>query len=236
MITILNPNEMKRCFFLLFIFSVLFYISCKKGTASTEAIEIMECDPPYQHSERVITPCLWDSCDIYIRAWKEAFLQANNMTEDFFNKHVFLHWARKVEPDKFRVVYDVEINEAYGTASDIFYIMQNGQYRSGNETKKLLLEEPGAISKVINRDDFHFKTFESARKAAMEQLNLNNLCIEGSTLTESGNFILHLNGKLALKPDKCIDVSVDVVNGVIKSSWVSCYPQTLKLSKTKVNL
>jgi len=182
----------------------------------------------------------------YLKIWKELFIQRNNLTGAFCDKHVEIEYSERSAPavgdwndgTSFGICYSIKIDWATAYVCDNFIInINNTLYPALNVPRNVYLNK-AEIEKVLNMQAFSseitkltldeklkFKSLEDAINFAIQQAKVSTL-----NLTTNGVFIDRTTGHISLQTveshyeiNKCIFVTLDLINGQINVVENVCY-------------
>ena len=206
---------MKRITLIVFLFTII--ISCEKHSTDL-------CDS--------------EECNTYFNIWKELIISRNQLSEDYFNNHIFPY---KTEIDNwndgksFRVEYKVKIDWAEANLSDQFIIWldpsTNGLYpskptpRSTNlsivQINSLLdiVAFSSSMHKIAKIDHLKYDSREDAIGVLQIASGVNNLG-HGEVAYENPSFnmvlghpFLKVSATINMNENKCLSGKIDLVTG-----------------------
>jgi hypothetical protein len=177
------------------------------------------------------TPCSDNDplCSEYLRIWKGFFLEQNNITEDFFDKHIVLYGTRFndwVQGASFNICYEVKIDWAIVYVCDQFPVkIKNGSYlfptlpRDIYLTKENIATTIGesytsSITKVLNTEILKFSSMNSAVNFLTGKANVDTLCPNRISLNgQTGELILECSAEYDFSKNECITASIGLIYG-----------------------
>lgn len=221
---ILNSNNMKKVLLVVFLFSTI--ISCEKP-----ALDL--CDS--------------EECNTYFNIWKELIISRNQLSEVYFNDHIFPY---KTEIDNwndgksFRVDYKVKIDWAEANLSDQFIIWldpsTDGLYpskptpRSTNLSKSQInslldiFAFSSSIHKIAKIDHLKYNSREEAIEVLRDSSGVNNLG-SGEVTYENPSFniglghpFLKVSATINMNENKCLSGKINLVTGVTEVREQPC--------------
>jgi len=183
--------------------------------------------------------CIDESCIKYMEIWKDLFIQMNALPGNYYCRHIELatsgigEWNDGIS---FGVCYSVKIDWATAFTCDSFIIYINNDLYPALDAPRNVYLEKTSIEKVVNMRAFSsgitkltpdeklkFNSLEDAMNFAIKQANVN-------TLSLSRIFIDRNSGHISLDAveshdeiNKCIFVTLDLINGQTKVVEGACY-------------
>ena len=191
--------------------------------------------------------CDSEECNTYFNIWKELIISRNQLTEDYFNNHIFPY---KTEIDSwndgksFRVEYKVKIGWAEANLSDQFIVWLDpsttGLYpskptpRSTNLSKiqiNSLLDIfafSSSIHKIAKIDHLKYNSREEAIEVLRDSSGVNNLGY-GEVAYENPSFniilghpFLKVSATINMNENKCMSGKIDLVTGEVEVREQPC--------------
>jgi hypothetical protein len=191
--------------------------------------------------------CQDGTCDNYLKVWKELFISRNNMTEGYFNEHIFPYNTRLdvyVDGKTFHVEYTIKINWAEAKLWDSFIYWldpsTSGLYpslplpRSTNLSAgqiNILVDHLGfgsTIHKIEVIDQLKYASLEDAKKvlndaSGIDQLKDWKVIYKYELPTDGPNRpLLTSRATLNDKENKCMSCTLDLVTGETEVIYVPC--------------
>ena len=206
---------MKRAILIVFLFTIIF--SCEK---------------------QVKDLCGSEECNTYFNIWKELIISRNQLSEIYFNDHIFPY---KTEIDSwndgksFRVEYKVKIDWAEANLSDQFIVWldpsTDGLYpskptpRSTNLSKNQInslldiFAFSSSIHKIAKIDHLKYDLREEAIEVLQVASGVNNLG-RGEVTYENPGFnidlghpFLKVSATINMSENKCLSGKINLVTG-----------------------
>lgn len=181
--------------------------------------------------------CTSDTCENYFTIWKELFISNNQLTEDYFDKHIFpcltiLHrWNSGIS---FRISYQIKIDWAEVWVQDKFIIwIDPAELYSPYLPRDTLLSKDqiemavsgsafsSKIKKVEPIDHLKFPTLENALDTLISVAETDTLCSKGISFS-NGHPYLEANAYLNLKENRCIYTEMNLVTGEMEIRYDLC--------------
>lgn len=185
--------------------------------------------------------CQSDTCFKYQAIWKELFLEKNNLSQNYFDKHIISSYSRIDQWDEgvsFRIYYKVVIDWAVAYCGDDFII----KIKKGNilhptlSLPRDILLSKDDIRLAINNNAFSSSMLQlsndetlqfGSNKAAMDKLisdsNLNTLCFNEIRMGPGGHMMLEAGAQYENKANSCVEGYIDLINGETTFNDVPCY-------------
>jgi hypothetical protein len=211
---ILKSTDMRKIIIVVFIFTIIF--SCEKSTDFCESGE----------------------CQKYFKIWKDIFISRNQLSESYFNDHVFPYrtdidsWN---DGKSFRVEYKIKIDWAEANLSDQFIIWidpsttglypsiptPRSTYLSKDQIAKLfdIFAFNSSIHKVAEIDHLLY----SSRKDAIQVLETSSgvgglgsgeVYYQNPSFNEDlGHPLLRVTATINRNENKCLSCNIDLVTG-----------------------
>lgn len=220
---------MNRIFIMVTIFSFLAGFSCKKATR-------VECPQESAYGDFMPTPqteiCSDQACGVYIAIWKEAFLEKNNMTEEYFNRHIkitrtFLTKQDAQFPNKLFAI-DIQASIGWASAGKFTYsfpvlVTQKDANHPGvdmplntnlnREQIQLIIDSAAYSSNILKFnpvESLSVGSYSQAINRMESKANVNRFCHSGAYINAEGNLAYSAS---AFIPDegRCINTDIDLV-------------------------
>ena len=185
--------------------------------------------------------CMSDTCSKYQAIWKELFVEKNNLSQNYFDKHITPSYSRIDQWDEgvsFRICYKVTIGWAVVYRCDVFIIKikkDNHLFPAINLPRDILLSKDD-IRLALNTNAFsslmlHLSGDETllfnSNLSAMDKLisdsNLNTLCFKEIRINDSGHMVLEAGAQYVNKENSCVEGYIDLINGETTFADVPCY-------------
>ena len=192
--------------------------------------------------------CESDNCTKYLDIWEELFIVRNQLTQDYFNKHIKATYSEIDswnDGQSFRVEYEVKIDWAEVTLSDQFIIWidpsTEGLYPSLQLPRSTWLNKSqinsaldlfafsSSIYNVAMVDHLKYSSRKEAKTILEEASGINNL-EDGEIYYESPSFnecpghpFLRIRDEIDRSKNKCISCKLDLVNGENEINNVPCW-------------
>ena len=182
----------------------------------------------------------------YLEMWKELFMERNNLTGAFCSQHIKIEYSERSVPavgdwndgTSFGICYSVNIDWATAYVCDNFIVYINNTlypaldvprnvYLNKTEIEKVLNIQAysSEINKLTSDRKLKFKSLEDALNFAIKEAKVKTL-----HLTAKGVFIDRKTGHISLEAveshyeiNKCIFVTLDLINGKTKIEESVCY-------------
>ncbi len=199
------------------------------------------CDASELYQECYGELCTSDTCENYFTIWKELFISNNQMTEDYFDNHIFpcmtiLHkWNSGIS---FRISYQIIIDWVEAWVQDDFIILidsAENHFPHLDLPRDTLLSKDqiemavsgGAFSSRMHKvepiDHLKFPTLQNALDTLISTAGVDTLCSRSiyyeshsKNSPSNGHPYLEANAFLNLKENQCIYTDIDLVTGEIK--------------------
>ena len=182
--------------------------------------------------------CESENCTKYLQIWEELFIARNDMTRDYFNKHITATYSTIDswnDGQSFRVEYKVKIDWAEATLADQFIIFispsTDGLYPSlqlprGTWLTKTQINSAldlfafsSQIYKVAMVEHLKYATKKEAQQLLETESGIANL-EEGSIWYDSPSFnecqghpFLNIRDEIDRSKNECISCKLDLVTG-----------------------
>ena len=175
--------------------------------------------------------CTDDVCIKYLEVWKDLFVKKNKLTECYLYRHIELDKSSVgdwIEGTSITICYSVKVDWAVAYNCDQFIIkikegntlfpalnVPRGDYLTKGDIEKIIDFEAFAseIIKLSPSEKLKFKTMDDAIDFAIRKANVN-------TLDLTRIFIDKATGHISLEAveshyeiNKCIFVTLDLING-----------------------
>lgn len=219
-----RKRKMKRS--ILFIMCILLIIGCTKWKLEKKDL------------------CNSTLCNQYYDVWKNIFLSSNNMSEEYFKKHVFPYHTEIAtwnSGESFRKSYQIKIDWFICTLSDQFIVktsettypaltITRGDYLTESEIIQVLSAYAFSSSMNVVESDEHLK-YSSYKKA------VNDICCDHDKITSAskiryfekkpvftpnGHPYLIFGGIHDQQENKCFEGKLDLITGECDVSDCNC--------------
>jgi hypothetical protein len=233
---------MRNIYFKTFFFLTTIFLSCDKEKQVQKVSCTQRGEYDYLNNYVIDSLCTEKLCLDYQDIWKQLFLEKNNLTEAYFNKHVELcesnihDWNEGVS---FSICYKIKIDWAIAYHCDQFIIKikaENNYYPALNLPRNSYLTKESikvAISghafssdiiKLSNMEALKFNSMEKALKYLINKAEVSTLCTNGVFINEStGNLMLEATGQYENEVNKCIQGQIDLMNTEVYISESPCF-------------
>lgn len=178
-------------------------------------------------------------CNEYLNIWKEFFINRNNLTEDFFNKHITLYGTSFSEWNEgitFYICYEVKVDWAIvyqcdkfpvkiKSGSNLFSSLPRDTFLTKENIKTTIGEShTSQIAKIPNSDKLKFSSMEDAVNFLIEKARVNTLCPNRISINEqTGEYILECSAEYDFSKNECVAAKVGLINGESAINDVPCY-------------
>ncbi|NTW33500.1 MAG: hypothetical protein HGB12_12910 [Bacteroidetes bacterium] len=185
-------------------------------------------------------------CNQYYEVWKNIFLNRNNMTKEYFDKHI-IPFSSEISTwnsgESFRVRYQVNIDWMICKLNDPFIIktseitypsltIPRGVYLTEFEINQAI--SASAFSSSINVigsiEHLKYSSKRNALRAIRDKAGNNKIDFENyryyeltSAFTPNGHPYMQGNGIIDKKENKCIDGTIDLVTGDCVINECACW-------------
>lgn len=197
--------------------------------------------------------CESDNCDKYLDIWKDLFISRNNMTSEYFDKHITPAYSTIDswnDGQSFRVEYKVKIDWAETTLADQFIVWispsTEGLYPSLQLPRNAWLNKTqinsaldlfafsSQIYKVAMVEHLKYSTRNEAKELLETESGINNL-EDGEIYYESPSFneclghpFYRIRDEIDKSKNECISCTLDLVTGDADIRNVPCVLYTYK--------
>jgi len=217
---------------LIFLFWTSFISSCN----DEKQIKNVTCTPSaeYAYLDKYVmgTPCTDSLCVAYQNIWKQLFMEKNDLTEGYFNKHIELFGSEISDWNdgtSFGICYKVKVDWAIAYNCDQFIIkikegnniypslnLPRGTYLTKGNVKTVIHAQAFSsdITKLSNSEILKFNSFDNALTFLTNKAGANKLCSREISVDDStGGLILECWAQYENEDNKCIDAKIDLING-----------------------
>jgi len=235
---------MKRIVFVISIFCL--FQTCTKDNSNQLKCDCSKGNPPL---EPIYCPgqlCQSDSCQTYFGIWKELFLSKNQMSQEYFDNHIILcsstiqNWN---DGASFEIYYKVKIGWVDYRLYDQFIIYIASNIYPGLNVPRYVLLSKSQIDTVLNGNYFgsqlgkitpvnelKFPSEVDAMNALIRASNVDTFCIGSVSFQQrsfdkytAGHPYFIASGVLNWNENKCIEGSIDLINGETYVNENTCY-------------
>ena len=191
--------------------------------------------------------CDSDSCNTYLKIWKELLISRNNLTESFFNEHIF-PYSTEIDSwndgKSFRVEYKVKIDWAEADLNDQFIIWLDpsttGLYPSIPAPRSTYLAKEqinkmadifafgSSLYDIAMIDNLKYSSLDDAIQelktaASVNQLNPGQVYFEQPNIHGStGHPFLKSGATISQSENKCLSCKIDLATGETEVKQVPC--------------
>jgi len=191
--------------------------------------------------------CDSDSCNTYLKIWKELLISRNHLTETFFNEHIFPYnttidsWN---DGKSFRVEYKVKIDWAEANLSDQFIIWldpstsglvpsipaSRSSYLTKDQINKMadIFAFGSSLHDVAMIDNLKYSNIDDAIQvlktaASVNQLYPGQVYFEEPNIHGSlGHPFLKSGATISQSENKCLSCKIDLATGETEVKQVPC--------------
>lgn len=189
--------------------------------------------------------CVTDQCNNYFEVWKDYFLSVNNMSETYFDAHIF-PYASFVESwesgESFKIRYKVKIEWLEVDVRDEFMIridphetkfpqleLPLGQYLFDDQVAKVLnsFAFNSKVTRIASVESLNFSSEKNALRALRDAANDQDLEFRRYEFKDarlnfhpSGNPYMY--GLVEKQDDVCACGEIDLVTGQGKPYYCGC--------------
>ena len=230
-----------------FIFTLLVSItSCNWYSEGNDELRMTSCVQlglyDYLEYDWPDSICTTELCTIYTAIWKELFIKRNNMTEEYFSKHITIKSTETTPPEReevrFSICYQLQNDWAIALGGDAFLIkiaeddddypeigLPKGTFLT-QEQIEAAIDHRGfdsRIKKVPKTGPLKYSSMNEALDTLIEAASVETLCF-------TRVFISHTLGTLTLEAyamyedeyNVCIEATIDLITGQTYVIDVSC--------------
>lgn len=191
--------------------------------------------------------CDSDTCNSYFKIWKDLFIARNQLTEEYFNAHIFPYsttidtWN---DGKSFMVEYKIKIDWAESKLNDQFIIwldpstsglfpsvpMPRNTYLLKDQINKLIdkLAFSSSIHKIAMIDQLKYASLKEALQVLKTASGVDQLD-EGQVYFEEPSFqiclghpFLRSGATINRSENKCMSCQIDLVSGVTEVRQQPC--------------
>jgi hypothetical protein len=232
-----------------FVIGILFLGSC---TITEYTTRKCDCSHYAMQTDEIVCSGLFgtsDTCLNYFNVWKQLFLFRNNMTEDYFNAHIFpcsTSLGKWNDGISFGISYKVKIDWVETILYDSFPVFLNsstaGLYPSISVPRTTLLTKD-QINSLIDASAFSAQMFtvasvntlkynsrQNAFKALIKAAKTDTLCTgailyknANKTNSTNGHPYFQASGDINWDKNQCITGLIDLVTGETTITPGYCY-------------
>lgn len=210
--------------------------SCTKEPETIDENSMTECNldlvNEYVIDYSIGQTCDSELCENYLNIWEEIFIEKNNLSQAFFDEHIFIKsyylndWNSGTS---FRVCYGVQIDWGVAYTCDGFIInldpSTEGRFPALDVPRAVYLNKEQVatvvagtafssdINNLINAESLAYNDFDSALEDLIASSGVDNLCFNTIELNKSGSLIMKALGQYKLKHNSCIEGTVDLITG-----------------------
>jgi hypothetical protein len=243
----LNPDPMKKSFFIILSFLIIF--SCSKTTDR----QTVDCSLYYDIPAPLVCSgaiCQSDTCITYFNIWKELFLAKNQMSEEYFNNHVTICNTGTYEfSDQgilFELTYKFKVDWFETKFEEDFMIWLSPLYLKSNPN----IDLPGSI--LLSKDQISSNmgnpffaapmntispidhlSYSSRKEAILVMAGaagVNDMCTSNLSIQYMnvdnppiGHPVLTASATLNLEENKCVSGIMDLATDYLKVEHSACF-------------
>jgi hypothetical protein len=236
-----------KSFIAFLIFSLLFSItSCSWYNEGDDEPRRTSCIQPglydYLESDWPVSICTTEICSIYTAVWKELFMKQNNMTEEYFSKHITIIHSETTPPEneggRFHISYRVQNGWAIATGGDGFIIriaesntrypeigLPRGTYLTLAEIESAL--DHGGFSSKIHKapktGPLRYSSMHEALDSLIEAACVDTMCFSRVFLSlHIGTLTMEAYAAYEDEENGCIIGTIDLITGYKSVKDVLC--------------
>jgi|GEM_PF-3434095 len=208
-----------------------------KTTHCFESVNLTGYNPNQLTSDTLCTDSL---CKVYESTWKELFLESNSLTEEYFKQHIQLKRSGISDWEigsSFTICFDVTVDWAVSHQCNSFIVKTSEDipnYSSYNlplntyfskETIQKVIQGEGiftSITRLSGDENLKYNTQDDAINTLIRHAKVNALCRRNVSIDSSGHFYLYAGARYENENNRCIEATIDLINGETKVSDLEC--------------
>ena len=196
----------------------------------------------YLEDEWIDSICISEICSTYTSVWKELFIQRNNMTEEYFDKHITVISSETTPLDRenvrFHLVFRVKNEWAIAESGAGFLIkiaedetdypeigLPRGTYLTLEEVDKVI-DPPGFnswIGKAPKTGPLRYSSMNEALDKLIESACVDTMCFNRVFLSRHiGTLTMEAYAVYEDEENGCIIGTIDLITGKISVYDVLC--------------
>jgi hypothetical protein len=238
---------MKKVAFISLLFLIIFSCSKHHDFQTIDCSYMMDLQPPVTCSSSI---CQSDTCKNYFGIWKDLFISKNQMTEDYFNKHIIIcntaTYKYANQGFQFELAYKLRIDWFETKFEEGFMIWLFPSYLQSNPAINLpsnVLLSKDQISANINNPFFSnlLHTISSiehlnyssrqeavlvlAHTAGVNYMCSNNVSVQYQNPVNPpiGHPILSASAVLSGKENQCVSGTMDLATDYLEVERGACF-------------
>lgn len=230
---------------------LLLVFSCsKKNDKSQDILKIdtSHCSDSLLTLACTGTLCQSDTCLKYNAIWKDQFMSRNQMSQDYFNSHIFPCSSRLVnwvDGISYEVTYRVKVDWSEAVVTDKFAIWLSkttqGLWPTVDVPRNSLLtaDQVGSlfslqafsssIYTIKQNIQLKYSSLQAAMNALIKASKVDTLCMgsvfyqnPGVAATSAGDPYLEGSGAISWNENKCITCQINLITGETDIFYNAC--------------
>lgn len=186
--------------------------------------------------------CTTEICSIYTAVWKELFMKHNNMTEEYFDKHITVIASGSTPPERdggrFFISYHLQNDWAIARGGDAFVIkiaededdypeigLPRGKYLSLEEIESAMVSGGfnSDIEKAPKTGPLRYSSVNEALDSLIKAADVDTMCFRRVFLSRHrGTLTMEAFAVYEDEENSCIVGTIDLITGITSTSDVSC--------------
>lgn len=186
--------------------------------------------------------CTTEICSTYTAVWKELFMKQNNMTEEYFSKHITITSSETTPPEnesaRFHIGYRVQNDWAIAEGGGGFIIriaeddtsypeigLSKGTYLTFEEIEAAINHHGfnSWIDKAPKTGPLKYSSMNEALETLIKAAGVDKLCFTRVFLSRSvGTLTLEAYAIYEDINNGCIEGTIDLITGYTNVTDVSC--------------